>query len=154
MRLTILLSGLLFHSASTAESRLLFTVDEWKHFSDVTSSEENTSNTLGHYGKPPVDCEKDEKALEVQGIPGAFCSPMCNDFLPCPSDMGPGVTASPMCALQEQTTGKQYCVLVCYPGKSKSLRGGDSQCGDATCQPAPGQDGIGICTYDVDTASQ
>jgi hypothetical protein len=25
---------------------------------------------LGHYGKPPGDCEKDEKAFQISGVPG------------------------------------------------------------------------------------
>jgi hypothetical protein len=25
---------------------------------------------LGHYGKPPADCEGDEKAFQISGVPG------------------------------------------------------------------------------------
>ena len=104
--------------------------------------------TLSHYGPPPTGCEKDEKAFQIQGIPGGICAAKCTDFLPCPSDLPDGVTAVPQCALQDQS-GLHYCVLVCQ-SEGAGLRGGlrDDQCGDATCQPVPGQGGIGICTYE------
>lgn len=110
--------------------------------------------TLDHYGEPPEGCEKDEKAFQIQGIPGGICAPMCTDFLPCPKDVPDGVTASPTCALKDQT-GTKYCVLLCevgggspddadFPGAGDPL--GDDQCGEATCQEVPGQ-GVGVCTY-------
>lgn len=109
---------------------------------------------LSHYGPPPNGCEKDEKAFQIQGIPGGICAAKCTDFLPCPKDLPDGVTAAPQCALQDQS-GLHYCVLVCQSGGGTTsngdanLRGGlkDEQCGEATCQPVPGQDGLGICTF-------
>ncbi|CAJ1949063.1 unnamed protein product [Cylindrotheca closterium] len=114
-------------------------------------SEDHGDDTrLGHYGHPPDDCEKDERAVQINGIPGAICTAKCTDFLPCPKDVPKGVTAEPTCALQD-SAGNHYCVLLCKPGKNKDAnlrRAGDGdagECGDATCQPAQG---LGICTYD------
>ena len=42
-----------------------------------------------HYEKPP--CGSDEKAVQLMGIDGVFCSPQCNPD--CPSDVPVGVTA-------------------------------------------------------------
>ena len=100
---------------------------------------------LGHYGPPPDGCAQDEKAFQIQGIPGGICAAKCTDFLPCPTDLPPGVTAEPQCALQDQS-GMHYCVLLCQSERDGNLRTKDDQCGDATCQPVPGQ-GVGICTY-------
>ena len=103
--------------------------------------------TLQHYGPPPDGCEADEKAFQIQGIPGGICAAKCTDFLPCPTDVPDGVTATPMCALQDQS-GLHYCVLLCQV-RDAHLRGvQDDQCGDATCQEVKGQ-GVGICTYDM-----
>ena len=53
--------------------------------------------------------------------------------------MPAGVTASPQCALQDQS-GNKYCVLLCTPSVE------DDQCGEnASCKPIQGQ---GVCTYD------
>lgn len=87
----------------------------------------------------------DPRPLNKTGIPGEVCSAKCTDFLPCPTDVPEGVTATPMCALKDGATGNKYCVLICRP--EKGLRGSDDdQCGDATCQVI--QDGIGVCTYE------
>ena len=67
-----------------------------------------------------------------------------------------GVTATPMCALENRQNGDKYCVLICQPGggegflRSSSAMNNkyvyDDQCGDGgTCQPA--SNGIGVCTY-------
>ena len=116
----------------------------------VTALATNGATTkLGHYGHPPDDCQADEKAFQIQGIPGGICAAKCTDFLPCPTDLPAGATAEPQCALQDQT-GLHYCVLLCEATEDAgSLRGsvGDAQCGaGATCQPVPNQ-GVGICTY-------
>uniref|UniRef100_A0A7S2TZ59 Uncharacterized protein n=1 Tax=Lotharella oceanica TaxID=641309 RepID=A0A7S2TZ59_9EUKA len=91
-----------------------------------------------HYGDPADGCLSDEVAVQIEGISGDFCTPTCNLFKPCPTDVPPGVTASPMCALQDASTGQKYCALICSPG-------GGNMCGDATCKAISG---IGICTYD------
>ena len=59
-----------------------------------------------------------------------------------------GVTAHPMCALENRQTGDKYCVLICQPSAANSmLRVKDDQCGDGgSCQPAC--NGIGVCTFD------
>mmetsp|Transcript_5447 Transcript_5447/g.11150 ORF Transcript_5447/g.11150 Transcript_5447/m.11150 type:complete len:147 (-) Transcript_5447:182-622(-) len=107
---------------------------------------DSVSEHLGHYGKPPTGCTDDELVLQIQGVPGIICAPKCADFMPCPSDLPDGVTASPQCALQDQS-GHKYCILICNPATASLnfLRGGDSQCGEeATCQPVQG---TGVCTY-------
>ena len=62
-----------------------------------------------------------------------------------------GVVAKPQCALQNQSTGDKYCVLICHEAEDthSNLRTdmvGDAQCGDATCHIV--QAGLGVCTYD------
>ena len=42
-----------------------------------------------HYEKPP--CGSDEKAVQLMGIDGVFCSPECDPD--CPMDVPDGVTA-------------------------------------------------------------
>ena len=42
-----------------------------------------------HYEEPP--CGSDEKAIQVMGIDGVFCSPECTPE--CPTDTPDGVTA-------------------------------------------------------------
>jgi len=79
----------------------------------------------------------------------------------------PGVSARPQCALEDGSSGKKYCVLICQTKEmsfmdhpqdvSSSLRGlikaddtdtlESGMCGDATCQEV--QPGLGICTYDI-----
>ena len=54
----------------------------------------------------------------------------------CPTDVPQGVTAKPQCALQDASSGKMYCGLICHE---------DSECGDAKCQILQGN--IGVCTY-------
>jgi hypothetical protein len=44
-----------------------------------------------HYESPP--CGPDEKAVQVMGIDGVFCSPSCNPAGKCPMDVPKGVTA-------------------------------------------------------------
>mmetsp|Transcript_627 Transcript_627/g.1486 ORF Transcript_627/g.1486 Transcript_627/m.1486 type:complete len:153 (-) Transcript_627:230-688(-) len=91
-----------------------------------------------HYEQPP--CASDEKAIQVMGIDGDFCSPQCSPD--CPTDVPPGVTASPMCALQSPT-GEQYCAIICTPSL---VEGGP--CGsEMSCAPIPGSGGYGLCVY-------
>ena len=94
-----------------------------------------------HYGDPKDGCMSDEQSITIQGVTGDFCSPACTGILKtkCPADVPAGVTASPQCALQDQS-GNKYCVLLCTPSVE------DDQCGDkASCKPIQGQ---GVCTYD------
>merc|ERR1712008_11353 len=82
-------------------------------------------------------CQSDEKDIRIQGVSGDFCSPACVGAR-CPTDVPPGVTAQPQCALRDQS-GDKYCALICTPGAN------DGQCGTATCKAIQG---VGICTYD------
>jgi hypothetical protein len=110
---------------------------------------------IEHYGSPATGCDDDEMAFQISGIPGGVCARKCTDFLPCPTDVPDGVSATPMCALQDPSTGNQYCILVCSAENNSNnnnmLRSmvRDEQCGGAICRPVEGQDGLGICTYDV-----
>eukprot|EP00534_Pseudo-nitzschia_fraudulenta_P002059 CAMPEP_0201121822 /NCGR_PEP_ID=MMETSP0850-20130426/5616_1 /ASSEMBLY_ACC=CAM_ASM_000622 /TAXON_ID=183588 /ORGANISM="Pseudo-nitzschia fraudulenta, Strain WWA7" /LENGTH=136 /DNA_ID=CAMNT_0047388377 /DNA_START=75 /DNA_END=485 /DNA_ORIENTATION=- len=98
----------------------------------------STSISALHYERPP--CGSDERAVQLMGIEGVFCSPECNPD--CPSDAPDGVTATPQCALQSPS-GEKYCAILCSPSL---LEGGD--CGpDMNCEDIPGSGGIGVCTY-------
>jgi len=131
-------------SVVSADARFETTSAAFEHF-------------LKHYGSPSAGCEDDENSFQISGIPGGVCARKCADFLPCPTDVPKGVSATPMCALQDQS-GNKYCILVCSTTTTTkntdgNLRNGvvfqDDQCGEAICRPVPGQDGLGICTYDV-----
>jgi hypothetical protein len=58
-----------------------------------TNSGSGVTVTSGgtHYESPP--CGSDEKAVQVMGIDGVFCSPMCTPAGVCPHDVPKGVTA-------------------------------------------------------------
>lgn len=89
-----------------------------------------------HYGKPP--CASDEVEAEVQGANGTVCAPSCGAGS-CPVDVPSGVSAKPQCALQDASSGKHYCALLCSS---------DSQCDTANggkCSKV--MVFIGICTY-------
>jgi len=90
-----------------------------------------------HYEDPKDGCQSDEKAIQIQGVSGDFCSPACQGSR-CPNDVPTGVTAEPQCALKDQS-GDKYCALICNPEAN------DDECGTATCKPIQG---VGICTYD------
>jgi hypothetical protein len=116
-----------------------------KAYTDCTASKEVVVVVGGetHYGNPADGCEDDEEAVKVTGISGAFCSPNCTSSS-CPTDVPSGVTAEPQCALKMSSGGKS-CALICSASTDEaSLRAGDAECGDATCQPIQG---TGICTY-------
>mmetsp|Transcript_31475 Transcript_31475/g.56538 ORF Transcript_31475/g.56538 Transcript_31475/m.56538 type:complete len:135 (-) Transcript_31475:103-507(-) len=91
-----------------------------------------------HYENPYMGgCRSDELPIRITGIPGAICSPHCDDG-PCPSDVPKNVTATPQCALRDPT-GSQYCALICDPN-------GKNTCGPgASCRALSP---IGLCTYD------
>ena len=144
--------------ASEQEPQELHLIQNRILHSDAAFADTDTTgaeDVLQHYGSPSDGCEEDEKSFQISGIPGGVCARKCTDFLPCPTDVPDGVSATPMCALQEAATGNQYCVLVCRTANGSKtmsvlrnmLR--DGQCGDAMCRPVEGQDGLGICTYDV-----
>ena len=80
-----------------------------------------------HYGDPATGCEKDEQAVQVQGVSGDFCSPKCSSSGSCPTDKPSGDTATPTCALQT-TTGAKYCALICQPS-ALSVNGANGECG-------------------------
>eukprot|EP00928_Gymnodinium_smaydae_P001163 TRINITY_DN1042_c0_g1_i3.p1 TRINITY_DN1042_c0_g1~~TRINITY_DN1042_c0_g1_i3.p1 ORF type:complete len:329 (-),score=42.34 TRINITY_DN1042_c0_g1_i3:111-1097(-) len=98
-----------------------------------------------HYGDPKNGCESDEQAVQVQGLPGDFCSPACSASGKCPSDEPQGVTAHPQCVLRSPT-GSQYCGLTCTPSEISS-NGANGECGSGKCQSIQG---MGLCTYDAD----
>lgn len=94
-----------------------------------------------HYEDPnlPAGCASDEQAIQITGLAGDFCSPQCDASGSCPSDVLPGVTATPTCALHS-SGGAKFCALVCDPTVS------GKQCGvHASCKPIQG---TGLCTYD------
>jgi cathepsin L len=98
----------------------------------------------GHYGKPP--CQDDEMQGDVVDGSGAtvgsVCAPECAGGV-CPTDVPEGTAAQPMCALQDQDTGKQYCALACYL---------DSGCPDeASCTMIGGL--FGVCLYPGQSAN-
>jgi len=96
------------------------------------------SDANGHYGDPSAGCMADEKAVQITGVAGDVCTPACAGTT-CPTDVPSGVTATPVCALQDPT-GNKYCILECTPGQKE-----DTQCGTASCKSVQG---VGICTYD------
>lgn len=66
-----------------------------------------------HYEKPP--CQSDEVLVQVQGADGEVCAAHC-DSTACPTDVPPGTTAKPNCALQDTSSGAKYCALTCFLG--------------------------------------
>ena len=108
-------------------------------YSSSQSRSVTANNT--HYEDPkPNGCRADEEAIQISGVAGDFCTPQCVGTT-CPTDVPPGVTATPTCALQD-ASGNKFCALMCTPGSKTQ----DSQCGEtASCKPISG---IGICTYD------
>merc|ERR1712005_90276 len=97
-----------------------------------------------HYEDPKGGCRSDEVSIQVQGVTGGFCSPACTLGIFCPGDKPSGVTAKPQCALQDSSTHKKYCALICSPTSN------DNQCGtNASCKSIQL---VGICTYDDDKA--
>lgn len=157
MRSLFFLSACFLHSVLAAGAQQDPLLDVVRLHEDVPIAADTTTATASssssfleeHYGSPGDGCEDDETAFRISGIPGGVCSRKCTDFLPCPTDLPAGATATPMCALQDQS-GNKYCVLVCSSAQQRGVRGTDAQCGDAVCRPIPGQGGLGVCTYDYD----
>jgi len=95
-----------------------------------------------HYEDPNAgDCLPDEKAIQITGLAGSFCSPNCGASTACPTDVPAGTTATPKCVLESQgSPSPTNCALICTPS---ALAGG---CPDkASCKAIQG---TGICTYD------
>jgi len=92
----------------------------------------------GHYNAPP--CQDDEMQGDVVDGSGATigstCAPECDSMGSCPSDVPEGAAALPLCALQDQDTGKQYCALTCFL---------DSGCPSAASCAMLGP--FGVCVY-------
>ena len=103
-----------------------------------------------HYEDPNTTggCRSDETGpISIQGIDGSICAPACGFAKPCPTDACGGATATPQCALQDQS-GDKFCALICSPDTNPiNLAAGDAQCGGekASCKPIQG---LGICTWD------
>jgi len=92
----------------------------------------------GPYEDPkPNGCASDEVDIQIQGVTGDFCTPACSASDACPAFSG---SATPQCALQDASTHKTYCALICNPSAN------DDACGaNASCKSIQG---TGICTYD------
>ena len=89
-----------------------------------------------HYGNPYVDnCQDGEVAVQIQDVPGAFCTSSCDPE--CPMDTPEGSTATPTCALQT-TSGDRYCALICTPRH-------ENECGSGACHQVNPL--VGVCTY-------
>mmetsp|Transcript_66245 Transcript_66245/g.158459 ORF Transcript_66245/g.158459 Transcript_66245/m.158459 type:complete len:617 (+) Transcript_66245:94-1944(+) len=91
-----------------------------------------------HYEKPP--CQDGEMEASIQGgsFTGSACFPKCTGAGSCPTDVAPGVTAAPQCAIQDQS-GNHYCGLICNKDEMCDSKGG------AKCAMVQGT--VGICEY-------
>jgi photosystem II stability/assembly factor-like uncharacterized protein len=88
-----------------------------------------------HYEKPP--CQAGEVKASVTGTTGSLCAPPCSSDT-CPTDVPTGVTATPTCALSDQS-GDKYCALECSKDAECDTAGGSS------CSIL--QSSKGVCTY-------
>merc|ERR1719262_765682 len=79
-------------------------------------------NNTSHYGNPSNGCMSDEKAVQVQNVPGDFCAPECTGLFKskCPTDVPSGVTAEPACILKDGSSGDKYCALECQTSQQGS----------------------------------
>ena len=95
------------------------------------------------YGDPARRaCLATEMKVQIQGVPGDFCSPSCSVASPCPKDPYRGATARGMCVLQTPGSDKpNRCALVCNP-RDDAPNGGCPK--GASCRPVAQ---VGICTY-------
>ena len=94
------------------------------------------------YEKPPA-CTGKETSVQITGVTGDFCSPLCvqNE---CPKGDGSSFTAKPSCVLETQGSSKPtQCALICTPGSNGECPTG------STCQSIQGE---GICTYPSSTS--
>lgn len=60
-------------------------------FGAIAGGDVNKVTGCTHYEHPP--CGSDEKAVQVMGVDGVFCSPMCTPDGVCPHDVPKGVIA-------------------------------------------------------------
>merc|ERR1712048_97837 len=102
---------------------------------DMKAVESESPDTT-HYEKPP--CGSDEVQAQVQGANGSVCAPECASNLTCPTDKPMGTLAPAKCLLQDSSSGKKYCALVCAADFMCGLSG-------AKCSKVAGP--IGVCTY-------
>jgi len=96
--------------------------------------------TPAHYEDPSKGCSGTEKAIQIQGLAGGFCSPKCILGVICPQpddNCFSGVTSQ--CALQDPS-GDKYCALICDPSDTTSCDSADGM----SCKAIQG---TGICTY-------
>jgi hypothetical protein len=95
------------------------------------------------YGDPARrECLATEMKVQIQGVPGDFCSPSCSVASPCPEDPYRGATARGMCVLQTPGSDRpNRCALVCNP-RDEAPNGGCPK--GASCRPVAQ---VGICTY-------
>ena len=103
-----------------------------------------------HYSNPAGGCMIDEVTIQIQGVTGSFCSPKCGPDNACPTDIPPGVTASPQCALKSSADGpNEYCALICATSLPiLDQQAADSQCGGGgSCKEVAIGVGLGLCTY-------
>ena len=94
------------------------------------------------YEKPPA-CTGSETSVQITGVTGDFCSPLCYQNQ-CPKGDG-SFTATPSCVLETQGSSKPtQCALICTPGDDAACPTG------ASCQSIQGE---GICTYPAGSLS-
>ena len=114
-----------------------------------------------HYGDPNAGagCLRGEVVVALRGLSGNFCSPPClGAGHSCPTDVPPGVTATPACDVT--LAGARFCSLECDPPRRGTpsdpaaapglTRSGNIMLSDgcganASCKPISG---TGVCTYD------
>jgi len=90
------------------------------------------------YENPPA-CSGTETKVQITGVAGDFCSPVCTGNT-CPAGDG-SFTARPSCVLETQgSPTPTQCALICVPGDDAACPAG------ASCQAIQGE---GVCTYPV-----
>jgi len=98
----------------------------------------------GPYEKPPCTSSK-EKAVQIQGVQGSFCTQQCSLFKPCPQNSD--INGQAECALKDSSSDEKYCAVICQPSESDA------------CDPSAGMtcksiQGTGICTYNTDVHAE
>ena len=96
-----------------------------------------------HCAHPPPPALRSPLCVQITGVTGDFCSPLCvqNE---CPKGDG-SFSAKPSCVLETQGSSKPtQCALICTPGANGACPTG------ATCQAIQGE---GICTYPTSGAA-
>lgn len=89
----------------------------------------------------PEECEAPSDILEVEQVPGSFCSAPCVLDEDCPETNS---NADPACVIATMGDGiPNQCALLCYPEPDA-----DDPCPDgSSCKPIPQQPNLGVCTY-------